>query len=83
MVLSQITKIAIVSTIVLLSTINATSSPDELKSRLAALDSQIDNVEAKLSAIENLKMYQQKAKVSKLNQGHLDELSNIYKHTLH
>jgi len=28
-------------------------------------------------------MYQQKAKVQKLNQAHLDEVSNLYKHTLH
>ncbi len=57
MVRSYITKIALVSTIVFLSTISATSSQDELRLKLAALDSQIDNVEAKLSAIENLKMY--------------------------
>ena len=43
----------------------------------------INKVEAKLNAIDNLKMYQQKAKVSKFNQAHLDEVSNIYKHTLH
>lgn len=58
-------------------------STEQLKARLSDIESKIGNVEAKLTAIENLKMYQQKAKVQKLNQAHLDEVSNLYKHTLH
>eukprot|EP00347_Sterkiella_histriomuscorum_P012641 403367791 len=67
----------------------------ELKAKLEQLDSQIQNSEAKLNAIESLKQYSRKFKASstggsslqgsaqhKLEQANLDESANLFRHTI-
>jgi len=68
------------SVVCLLATVAvvAASTEAELRERLAQVDTQIRQSEAKLRAIEGLRIYAERNKIAKVGPSHIEEMAALY-----
>lgn len=56
----------------------AANSEAELRERLAQVDAQIKQSEAKLRAIEGMRLYAERNKIAKVGPSHIEEMAALY-----